>query len=77
VQGVGFRRRTLEVAQLFSVSGLVRNLADGRVEVIVDGEEAAVRAFLAALGERLAANIASVDERERAPAEHREFIIAR
>jgi acylphosphatase len=46
VQGVGFRWSVKHVAKGFDVTGSVRNLPDGRVEMQVSGEEAEVRAFL-------------------------------
>jgi acylphosphatase len=46
VQGVGFRYGTKQVAMGFDVTGLVRNLADGRVELCVMGEMDEVQEFL-------------------------------
>jgi acylphosphatase len=46
VQGVGFRWSVRDAAKGFDVTGSVRNLPDGRVEVQVTGEENEVRAFL-------------------------------
>ena len=49
VQGVGFRYSAREVAFGFEVTGFVRNLPDGRVELVAEGEEAETQAFLAAI----------------------------
>ncbi|WP_131976583.1 acylphosphatase [Cricetibacter osteomyelitidis] len=39
VQGVSFRFFTLRKAQKIGVSGIVRNLSDGSVQVIAEGSE--------------------------------------
>jgi acylphosphatase len=46
VQGVGFRFTVRHIAKGYEVTGWVRNLPDGRVELQVTGEEDEVRAFL-------------------------------
>jgi acylphosphatase len=46
VQGVGFRYTVRHIAKGFDVTGWVRNLPDGRVELQVTGEDHEVRAFL-------------------------------
>ena len=51
VQGVGFRWSVRHIAKGFDVNGWVRNLADGRVELQINGEEAEVREFLGAVAE--------------------------
>ena len=51
VQGVGFRQGTRQVAAGYEVTGTVRNLPDGRVELCAEGEEEEVRAFLDGIGE--------------------------
>jgi acylphosphatase len=45
VQGVGFRFTTKSVAAGYDVVGVVRNLADGRVELTVEGERIELEAF--------------------------------
>jgi acylphosphatase len=43
VQGVFFRASTREQAQRLGLAGWVRNLPDGSVEVLAEGEEASLR----------------------------------
>lgn len=49
VQGVGFRATAVMLAQEFPISGWVRNLSDGRVELLAEGERQHVEAFLTAI----------------------------
>ncbi len=46
VQGVWFRASTLEKALEYGVQGTVRNLVDGRVELVAEGEEERVNRLL-------------------------------
>lgn len=47
VQGVGFRYHARKEAQALSIAGWVRNLPDGRVELMIQGEESALEALVA------------------------------
>ncbi len=49
VQGVGFRYTVRSVAAGFEVSGTVRNLPDGRVELVAEGSTAELNAFRQAI----------------------------
>jgi acylphosphatase len=49
VQGVGFRYTAKTVAAGFEVTGTVRNLPDGRVELIAEGQRAELEAFRLAI----------------------------
>jgi len=51
VQGVGFRYAVKSVATGFEVSGTVRNLPDGRVELVSEGAKDELRAFQQAIRE--------------------------
>ncbi len=45
VQGVGFRYSVKSVAMGFEATGTVRNLPDGRVELIAEGNKDELEAF--------------------------------
>ena len=47
VQGVGFRYTMKTIAAGFEVNGTVRNLPDGRVELIAEGSRDELEAFRA------------------------------
>jgi acylphosphatase len=57
VQGVGFRATAAAVAERFEVTGWVRNEPDGSVVLEVQGDDAEVAAYRAALRGRLGRNI--------------------
>ncbi len=68
VQGVGFRYFTVRSAQRYDVVGAVRNLSDGRVEVVAEAEPKALSAFKAELEEGPAhAQVTRVEEIEIPP----------
>lgn len=67
VQGVGFRYFAEERARLEGVAGFVRNLPDGRVEVVAEGEADAVIRFERAI--RHGPSGARVEEVETEPVE--------
>ena len=45
VQGVGFRYTVKQVAAGYAITGTVRNLADGRVELVAEGVRDELEAF--------------------------------
>ncbi len=45
VQGVGFRYTARQTARGYAVTGFVRNLPDGRVELIAEGDREELEAF--------------------------------
>ncbi len=49
VQGVGFRMTAEETAQEFGVVGWVKNLRNGQVELVAEGEQTVLERFLEAL----------------------------
>jgi acylphosphatase len=75
VQGVGFRYTTRHLAQGFPVAGYVRNLRDGRVEVLAEGEAQAVEAFLAALEQQMADYVEGRAAQDEAPQGSKGFVI--
>lgn len=60
VQGVGFRYSARAIARNHNVAGYVRNLPDGRVEVVVEGEEDELDRYLARLRRQMADYISEV-----------------
>jgi acylphosphatase len=70
VQGVGFRATAVSIARRHpNVRGWVRNLYDGRVELLADGTAEVVEAFLADVRRYMADYIQGEDVRDREPEE--------
>lgn len=46
VQGVGFRFTAIDAAQKYGITGWVRNTADGKVELVAEGNESKLESFL-------------------------------
>jgi len=61
VQHVGFRWRTIDASHGIAVTGFVRNLPDGNVELVAEGARADVERLLAAVSARLGYLIARAD----------------
>jgi len=62
VQGVGFRYTARSLARRFAVSGFVKNLPDGRVHLLVEGQPQEVGLFLAAIREEMGYYISDTEE---------------
>jgi acylphosphatase len=77
VQGVGFRITVRQLACGYDVTGTVRNLPDGRVEMIAEGARAELKAFLNGITEsELSGFIAKQHETwQPAQAQFRSFAI--
>ncbi len=67
VQGVGFRFTARRLADGFDVTGHVKNLADGRVEIVVEGPPDQIDAFLQAIHEQMGNYIRSTNQQTVAP----------
>ena len=70
VQGVFFRASTRDRAQALGLRGFAKNLPDGRVEVLVAGDDAAIDELAAWLRE--GPPMARVEDLERMPARDEE-----
>jgi acylphosphatase len=77
VQGVGFRFTTVRTAERYDVTGTVRNLPDGRVEVVAEGDSEEIDAFLSDVGNRMGQYVRGRDEQTAEPTgKYRGFDVA-
>jgi acylphosphatase len=78
VQGVGFRWFTQDAASREGVTGWVRNLPDGRVEALVEGDaEAVIRVERALRSGPRGARVDDVNVDVEEPGGYRRFTIER
>ncbi|HLJ11148.1 MAG TPA: acylphosphatase [Planctomycetaceae bacterium] len=63
VQGVGFRYTVQSLARGCPITGYVRNLSDGSVELVAQGDVSAINALLADVSGRFGANISHCERR--------------
>ena len=77
VQGVGFRATAAHIARGHPVTGWVRNLPDGQVELLAEGDRADLENFLDAVRIQFAGHITgeSIDWQE-ATGRYRSFGVA-
>jgi acylphosphatase len=61
VQGVGFRYTSQHIASRFGLTGWVRNLRDGGVEVLAEGHEEVLGRFLAEIDDEMGSYIRGAD----------------
>ncbi|HVT80526.1 MAG TPA: acylphosphatase [Phycisphaerae bacterium] len=62
VQGVGFRMTTVEMADDMELGGTVRNLEDGSVELVAEGEGEQINRLVARLREHFGTFIRNIRE---------------
>ena len=76
VQGVGFRYTTEAIAKLRAVTGYVRNLPNGRVELVMEGEPEEMEQVVGRLKDQMEGHISRITQ-DDAPAtgEFKDFSI--
>lgn len=79
VQGVCFRECTRNEASKLNVGGYVRNLADGRVEAVIEGPTDQVQLLLDYVGHGpIHARVSNVEVTEEEPiGEFQQFLVIR
>ena len=66
VQGVGFRWKVSQIAKSFPCTGYVKNLPDGSVELLVEGEKYEVQRMVETINQEMKGfwHDKTMDERE-------------
>jgi acylphosphatase len=73
VQGVGFRYTAQRVAEGFAVAGYVKNLPNGSVELVAQGEADQVEGLLQALAQQMAGYIRDAAVSAEPPGNYQDF----
>jgi acylphosphatase len=68
VQGVGFRYTVYQITSGFDITGWIRNLPDGRVELLAAGEPDELEAFLQAIRDSSLGSFIRKEEVNKVPA---------
>ena len=63
VQGVGFRYAVRSIAKRHPIKGYVKNLADGTVELVMQGAPTVINALLVEVADHFRDNIAHCERR--------------
>ena len=66
VQGVGFRYTARSIAERFGLAGFVRNLSDGRVEMIVEGDSSKIDQLLDEISKQMNGYIEQIEQSTQA-----------
>lgn len=64
VQGVGFRRSVARCAQAHDIVGVVRNLPDGRVQLVAEAPAPSMKGFLEDVAEVMDGYIETIEVAE-------------
>jgi len=70
VQGVGFRYTCQSLSARFEVSGYVRNLADGRVELVSEGDSVEIDRFVATIQAEMGHYIREIQTESNSPSDN-------
>lgn len=62
VQGVGFRFTACRTADDFDVAGTVRNMHDGTVECVIEGESSEIDKFISAICDEMGGYIHNISQ---------------
>jgi len=63
VQGVGFRYTVQNLAVQYNVGGYIKNLSDGRVELLIEGPDEEMERLLGDVSRKMGCYIQAVDQK--------------